>query len=306
MRSPALIALIALASLTAPLTGQSANDLPLASEVPASTRAMALGGSYMMNAGHADALFYHPALLTTSRGFGLELQRWSPSATATAASAATEWWGGGVGVGLQTVQYSGPGAGVAVAPGGQDHLFSDQAVPASERVATVGMARDVLGVDVGVAGKLLDTRVGGARSSDVAVDLSVSSDVGPLTAAVTAKDLGREPMAASDDVGVSSWLVGLGAYGQEVGPLDLGFAASARFGSGRDTALGAGLEVGYWPINGRTFVARVGVQDVPEGSAASPFTFGFAFWGDAVVLEWAYQSFGDLDDATHRFGVRWR
>ncbi len=68
---------------------------------------------------------------------------------------------------------------------------------------------------------------------------------------------------------------------------------------------GAGLEVGYWPINGRTFVARIGVERVPEGEA-SPLTLGFAFWGDDLVLEWAFRDFGTLGEGTHRFGVRWR
>ena len=52
-------------------------------------------------------------------------------------------------------------------------------------------------------------------------------------------------------------------------------------------------------------MARAGVHRVPEG-VGSPFTFGFAYWGDSLVLEWAYQRFGDLGEATHRFGVRWR
>jgi hypothetical protein len=65
-----------------------------------------------------------------------------------------------------------------------------------------------------------------------------------------------------------------------------------------------GLQVGYWPINGRTFVGRVGVQRVPEG-AGSPLTLGVAYWGDDLALEWAYRSFGDVG-GTHRFTVRWR
>ena len=100
-------------------------------------------------------------------------------------------------------------------------------------------------------------------------------------------------------------VLGAGAYGRQLGPLDVGLAGHLSYAS-EETVYGGGLELGYWPISGRTFVARIGVQNAPEGSAADPFTFGFAFWGDDLVLEWAYQGFGDLDVGTHRFGVRWR
>ena len=90
--------LLLLAALAAPtsVTAQMSGSLPRVLELPASTRAMALGDAYMMNAQHADALFYHPALLTEASGFGLELQRWGTNSTATAASAAMQWLGGGV------------------------------------------------------------------------------------------------------------------------------------------------------------------------------------------------------------------
>ena len=59
-------------------------------------------------------------------------------------------------------------------------------------------------------------------------------------------------------------------------------------------------------MRGRTFVGRVGVRRVPEGEA-SPVSLGFAFWGDDLVLEWAWQPFGDpVDAGTHRFGIGWR
>jgi hypothetical protein len=65
--------------------------------------------------------------------------------------------------------------------------------------------------------------------------------------------------------------------------------------------------VGYWPVRGRTFVGRLGAQVVPEGSDASPFTFGFAFWGDDLVVEWAFQPFdGAPESGTHRFSIGWR
>ena len=55
---------------TASVDAQNTGTLPRVLQLPASTHAMALGNAYMMNAGHADAIFYHPALLVGASGFG--------------------------------------------------------------------------------------------------------------------------------------------------------------------------------------------------------------------------------------------
>ena len=70
--------------------------------------------------------------------------------------------------------------------------------------------------------------------------------------------------------------------------------------------VGGGVEIGYWPISGRTFVARIGVRQLEEGTDASPLSLGFAFWGDDVVLEWAFRPWEGDETGTHRFGIRWR
>ena len=98
MRKTALlIALLSLIS-TAPALAQTQGALPRIAELPASTRAMALGNAYMMNANHADALFYHPSLLGDASGFGLDIQRWGTKSTSTTASAAMQWFGIGIGI----------------------------------------------------------------------------------------------------------------------------------------------------------------------------------------------------------------
>lgn len=276
---------------------------PKVLSLPASVRAMALGGAYMMNAGHADALFYHPALLTGASGFGLEIQRWSERASASAASAAVGWLGGGVGIGLQTLQTSLPGFHV---PEGQAILLSGGALPMSERVATVGYARRLFGVQLGVAGKLVEERLGAASSTTVLMDVGAARSLGPITLGLTVQDLGNDAFQMDGGFGPARVVLGAGSYGRPVGPLDVGFTAALSHGRD-DFRVGGGLEFGYWPVNGRTFVARVGLQTTPEGDeGVNPFTFGLAFWGDDLVLEWAYQGLGDLGGNTHRFGVRWR
>ena len=135
--------------------------------------------------------------------------------------------------------------------------------------------------------------------------MSVAREVGPVIVAVTVHDLGDKPLLGTG-AGPSRVVIGAGNYGHQVGIFDIGYAA--RVGLDDDAVTyGGGVEVGYWPIQGRTFVARVGFQEVPDGSDASPITTGFAFWGDNITVEWAFRPFRGADlGGTHRFGVRWR
>ena len=302
-----------LASVVGPATfptAAAAQDaaLPLLLRLPASTRAMALGDAFMTDAGSADGVFYHPALVSGASGFGLAVQSWSGASTSAHASAATDWFGGTVAVGLQTLQYD-RAAGAPVGAGlAQDLLFRQEARGASERVASVGYARESSGLRWGVSGKVLEQRLEGAAETAWAVDLGLAREVGPLTVALSAQNLGTE--MTFGDAGVPlprRYTLGAGAYGREVGPLDVGFSGSLRYEEqAEEWVPGAGLEVGYWPVRGRTFVGRVGVQRVPEGEA-SGVTLGAAFWGDDLALEWAWMPFGGaVDDGTHRFGIGWR
>lgn len=309
-RLPVEITLAVVAAVLLALPGgasaQSQGILPRASQLPGSTRAMALGDAYPTTSGHADALFYHPSLLTGASGFGLDVQRWSATSSSATIAGAFAWMGGGVGVGLRTLQYSAAGSGDLAAPAGQDHLFEYGPEPVSERIATIGYARRAFfDISLGVGVDLVDERVGGDRHGVMLVDLSAARQVGPVRVALTVNDLGDKPILDSG-AGPSRVVLGAGTYGRQLGPLDYGFAA--KVGVDDDQLVyGGGLEIGYWPIQGRTFVARFGFEDVPDDSDAAPFTTGLAFWGDDVTIEWAFRPFSGADEGgTHRFGVRWR
>lgn len=268
---------------------------------------MALGDSYVPNSGHADAIFYHPALLVGASGFGVDLQRWGNNSSATAASAATSWLGGGIGIGLRTMQYGAFGSSALVSPTAPDPLFGMGPVAVSERVLTVAYARPLpVGFDLGVAVDFIDERVASARQNVALVDIGVAADLGDVEVALTAHDIGDKPIQNSG-AGPAKVVLGAGAYGRQVGELDLGFAAHLGLDANEDAIFGGGIELGYWPIQGRTFVLRGGFQNVPDGSDAAPFTTGFAFWGDDITVEWAWRPVSDAEEGgTHRFGVRWR
>jgi hypothetical protein len=244
---------------------------------------MALGGAYVMGAAQADAVFQHPSLLREASGMTLDLQRWGSASGSTSAAAVTSWFGGalGVAVGVQSMQhgYSDP---ASLSGRALDDLFSGGAEPVSERAAVLGVSHGLGTGDVewGMAFRLSEERI-----------------VGPGTVGVTFPDVGHS--IADVDLGV-------GAYGWELGPVDVGVSGRLS-GVDDEVVAGGGVEVGYWPIRGRTFVGRVGVQSVPEGSDASPVTLGFAYWGDALVLEWAFHPYdGAPESGTHRFSLGWR
>ena len=87
------------------LSAQTYHTLPRVLDLPASTRAMALGGAYMTNSPQADVLFYNPALLVGVQSFGLDIQQWGAASWTSTAVAARQWFGGGIGIGLQVLQY---------------------------------------------------------------------------------------------------------------------------------------------------------------------------------------------------------
>lgn len=311
-RRPTFFALAVLGSLGAALVGtddvqaQSRGILPQATHLPASTRAMALGDAYQMGSGHADAIFYHPALLSGASGFGLDVQRWSAEGSAVAASAAMSWFGGNVGIGVRSMQFGSMLADLETLST-QDPFFVASSVPVSERIATVGYSRDFyFGLNLGVAVDLVDQRVGSQIHGVTLFDVGVSRTVGPLVAGFTAHDIGEKPIIDTGSA-PARYTLGVGQYGRPLGPLDVGVAAQIGLDHADEITWGGGVEVGYWPVQGRTFVARLGVQNVPDGSEASPITAGFAFWGDDLTLEWAVRPFSGADDGgTHRFGIRFR
>ena len=122
---------------------------------------------------------------------------------------------------------------------------------------------------------MIDERVGTSQESVLLFDLSATREIGPVVVGVTVHDLGDKPIL---DTGAkpSRVVIGAGNYGQQLGFLDIGYTATVGFADD-DVTYGGGLEIGYWPIQGRTFIVRVGFQDVPDGSDASPVTTGFAF-----------------------------
>ena len=311
-----LALVVAVLSMAAPAFGQSTSEFPRIPWASASVRALGLGGAYQLGASRADAVFYHPAVVNGgARGFGAQLQFWSGDAVQATLAAARSWHGGTVALGVNSLRisdytvvplsahhsWSPVGSHVSPVDLGQGEIIRGGGSGASTLSVHLGYARELGPLDIGVTTKLAEEGLGSARWREPLVDLGVSTELVSVTVAASYQNLGREKLNAEP----RRMRVGLGRYGIQAGPLDLGFAGELSV-LGSATIPAGGVEVGYWPVSGRTFVARAGLRRVVAGGA-SPVTLGFSFWGDEIALEWGFQPV-DWAEAggTHRFGLAWR
>lgn len=286
------------------LHAQAPSRGPVVADLGFGARALGMGGAFQPDEGDSDAVFVSPALASETGGFAVGWQRFDTESTALSVSAAREWFGGGVFAGVRTLDYAGAGGPGGYA-GGVDPLLSEGGMGAAETAVTVGYGREVFGLRAGIAGSYLLQRFGAGNAATLAVDLGVATDVGPGRLHLTARNLGGPTTWGELEVDLPATVAaGWGAYGRPVGPLDLGGAVDVARRADGEWLVGGGLEFGYWPVRGRTFVARIGARTVPEGEA-SPLTLGGAFWGDDLNLDYAFQAV-DGTDGIHRITLGWR
>ncbi len=324
-----------LATQTAPLQAQdrdvreSPPPGPSVLKLTTSTRALALGGAFLMGGGR-HGVFHHPSLIS-GQGFDVTLggSRAGPAdgdrdrapddlddddepghkrdALYGALSTGAAWMGGTVAVGIAVFNYGSGRDGDA--PRERD-LDRDRRVAASrvwpagtEFVGAVGYRRAFFGFDFGAAAKVVGQSVAGTAARTGAVDAGMSRGIGRLTAALTVQNLGPDLDLAGRKVPLPARVtMGAGTRSRApVGPLDIGAAAQVSYE--RDGAIvpGGGVEVAYWPIQRRIFIVRIGAVRVVEGDGL-PLTFGAGFEGDRIRLDYAYSEH-DPAAGSHRFGI---
>ena len=308
-RGAAVVGALALAAAPAlghvPGHAQSADHGPLVLELPASTRGLALGGAFHMVGDDSDAIFHNPALIGGAGVIGAAMQRFGTASMLSTVSGAAQWSSAGVAVGVQTLGYGAPDGGAAVSSHDARALFGTGGTASAEVAVSVGYARDVKGVRAGIAGKLVDQRLGANHDATAAVDLGVAVAAGPGRLALAVQNLGPGLTLGQTELALPLRVTAGGSTSAiPVGPLDLGWSAAVSREADGSVVPGAGMEIAYWPVRGRTFTARVGVRRAPEGFGR-PVTFGGAFNGDRLAIDYAWQSH-DGGEAAHRFGLSWR
>lgn len=274
-------------------------------ELPASTRALALGGAFYTVGNDSDAVFYNPALIGGNGVVGAAMQRFGTASLLTTASGAAEWSSANVAVGVQTLGYGAPDGGAGVLSHDAQSLFTSGSTGASEVAVSVGYTRQVKGIRAGITGKLVDQRLGRHHDATAAVDLGVAVGAGRARIALAVQNLGPGLTLGETEIALPARVtVGASTPAIPVGPLDLGSSVAVSREADGGVLPGAGMEVAYWPVRGRTFTARVGVRRATDGFG-HPVTFGGAFNGDRLAVDYAWQRY-DGGEAAHRIGLSWR
>ena len=306
-----------------PLAAQStvgSGDQAVLADLPSGTRALALGGAFHGGLRESDAIFASPGHLTNPSGMEAAFQGFGSGGSLVQMSAGTDWWSGGVALGVRALGYgpalrrADPGSSGSRGAVGLDWLTDD----VSELHLTAGYGRVVRGFRMGAAGSVLQFRTSGRGETTGAASLGLARSVGPITLSAAALNLGgglATPPAAGDvdldDLTPTALSlrreVALGAASQSlpVGPLDLTGAARIGLGEERSLAWGGGLELSYWPVQGRTFSVRIGGRSPHEGSSEGRWTLGGGFRGDRLGLDYALMPFEGAS-ASHRIGLSFR
>lgn len=301
---------------THPLSAQQAGMLVL--ESPASTEAMAYGNTPYLFSTESGVMFYAPALIPRASGVTAGVHRYGAVGTQATLSGAGNGLGGGFAIGMQYMRY-GSEPGLPVARDSQSVALDVGSIGVTEFVGSLGYGRQVFGLRSGIVVKYIEQSLDQSGDRTVAFDVGVAGDIGPFMINLAGQNLGSDleivnapcpgcAVGPAPDTTVAELPMqvvgGISLDDFQVGPFDMFVTArTTRRRDGQFIPAG-GVEISYWPVTGYTFRLRGGLQRV-VGDARTPFTFGAAFTGDNITVEYAFQGFDAAGNA-HRFGVRWR
>lgn len=281
---------------------------PILTGIAPGTRALGIGGAFPLGGRDSDALFAHPGLLDRANGMTAAVQFWGRGGTLAQLSAAGEWWSGGAAVGVRALNYEVGAGGFEALAREESELRERRGTGGAGELAVVaGFGRTVRGVRVGLTATLLQLQAQGRRDATGALGVGAARAFGPVLASVAALNLGPGLSDGSTRVELARELV-LGAStvrSAVAGPFDLGPAVEVSFLEDGSVSVGGGVEVAWWPVQGRTFLLRAGGRSVPTGSTARGWTLGGGFQGDRLGVDYALVPF-ESGPVAHRVGIHLR
>lgn len=305
-RVPLLLAVLAVGSDAGAGAAQFRSDVyaGLVLEAPAGIEASAFGNAPYLLGGGAELIFYAPALIGRADGTAAGLQRYGSEGTLATLTGTGSVGLGDFAVGLQYLRYHTDG--LHGAPDIQWPAVTAEGPPITEFVASLGHARELFAsVEVGVVAKYLEYQFVSRTERTTLMDVGVAREFGPTMVSVAARNLGSDLELRGRGLRIpTQFVMGISTEGFEVGELDMFLTSQVARRRDGEIIPAGGVEVSYWPVQGYTFRLRAGLQRVVEDER-SPFTFGVAFTGDALTLEYAFQAF-DVDGNAHRFGLSFR
>ena len=281
---------------------------PLVLSLPSNTRSMAMGNAFQLADPTSDIIFYNPSNFVGPTSFEMARQTFGKHSSLLQVSAKTEWWKGGIGLGIQSLTYS---KNVNhIHPSAVNHtenaLFADGLNRIIESVAVLGYSTNIASVDWGISTKLISQGVGGQKNQTFALDIGGTRKLGDITIGLSHQNLGHGLKMGTSQLNLEDrTTMGAAFHNLPLGPLDIGGSiALSRISDGSITQ-SLGGEISWWPVVGRTFTGRMGIRNNKEKFNAAIFSFGLAFKGDALGIDYA---FNNIDEAgkTHRISVSWR
>jgi hypothetical protein len=294
---PLLVSTALLLSLPAASFAQDAPSGPgdvVLTRLPMSTRSLGLGAALPLADRDPELLFGNPALVERARGMGVAVHRYEREARVVSMATAAAWLGGGVGLGVRSVSYPTPAGAATGASRAGDRLrfrpgAGEATLPVNETAVTAAHGRLLMGFRVGAAVSALELRRDGRSDAAGLLDLGVARDTGPVTIGVAGGGFATALELPGDFGGVAKWATaGVSSRPAPLGPLDVAGSVALTVREGESAEVGGGVEVGYWPIQGRTVTGRLGFGG-PRISGASEFSLGAALHGDALSLEYAWR-----------------
>jgi len=300
MRRVSLICMLLLAG-SLPVEAQESHG-PMVLHLTSSTRALGLGGVHPVSQADSDLIFYATGFGDRLRNAGASVQLYGNTATFITASAAIDWFGGAIAIGVRALDYD---ADAARPASREADLIAGGAAVASERAATLAYSRRIKGVRIGIGSHLVEQRINRELNRGFAFDVGSALDAWGHSFTLSFRNLGPTYEQGGHDVEMPMSVTFAAARNGSwaLGPLDVLPVAAVGYELDGDVVPAGGLEISYWPVQGRTFTVRGGARLPSDG--VKPFTAGAGFGGDRIVLDYALVPFED-GSFSHRFGLRWR
>ena len=303
----ALVRLLVLAlavMITVPAAAQE-RYAPVVLRVPASAWALATGDVLTAGRSTSDLVFYNPSGLTLATGMAVSAHRWGSAATAASLSHAVIFNGWGIGVGARYLDFGGTD-GQVTHPA---ELMSRGPLLSSSLAATVGLAREIKGIRIGVGVSYTEERTPTDRDGLATFEVGLGRDLGFFGFGLAVRNIGP-----SRALGTTTFQpptrASLGAL-LRPRPIAVFFdaGATAEIAVTRDGRIevAGGGELIWVPLDGWAVAARLGFR-TPEQAGdigARPYTAGLGISLDRFSLDYALdpQRGGAV---AHRIGLRMR
>jgi hypothetical protein len=275
--------------------------------LPGSTRSAALGGAGAALVGDAGAMFANPAGIATIRHLSVEgsYQPYLAGSVLSSAALALRVSRFTLGFGAQALDY---GAEPVIVPdpstGGRRGMETGASFHPYEGLAATSLVYRRGFAALGVTAKY-DRQQYGSEVSD-----AWAGDVGLAIAVFDIMAMGVSVQNLGGDLEAEALLprrtrAGLTLnYTDPQGTLRLLTTLEGQWTRDRSAVLVQGLEVGV-VRGGAGLIGRLGYSTRPTVTAASRWTFGGGIVLGGLAVDYAFQTYGILDNDTHRVGLRW-